>query len=118
MQIVIADILKADDLDASIRAALAQARVSSTAAKPRALRRGIVKDNRQADARDKSLDAARSLVAARIMENDLFRIAARPKMLSPLLFSRYGTGMQYGSACRRRADGRHAHRPCLHAVSR
>jgi PKHD-type hydroxylase len=94
MQIVIADILKPDDLT-TVHAALAKARfIDGRETAGFAARQ--VKDNRQADSRDKSLDAARSLVAARIMENDLFRIAARPKTLSPLLFSRTETGMQYG----------------------
>jgi PKHD-type hydroxylase len=94
MQIVIADILKPDDLTA-IHAALSKTRfIDGRETAGFAARQ--VKDNRQADARDKSLDAARGLVAARIMDNDLFRLAARPKKLSPLLFSRTETGMQYG----------------------
>ena len=36
-------------------------------------------------------------MAERILGNELFCLAARPKALSPLLFSRYDTGMQYGS---------------------
>lgn len=94
MQIVIADILKADDL-AAIHAALTKTRfIDGRETAGFAAR--VVKDNRQADARDKTLDLVRSLVATRIMESDLFRIAARPKVLSPLLFSRTETGMQYG----------------------
>ena len=94
MQIVIADILKLDDLTA-IHAALSKTRfIDGRETAGFAARQ--VKDNRQADARDKSLDDVRSLVAARIMDNDLFRMAARPKKLSPLLFSRTETGMQYG----------------------
>ena len=94
MQIVIADILKPDDLTA-VHAALEKTRfIDGRETAGFAARQ--VKDNRQADSRDKNLDAARGLIAARIMENDLFRIAARPKALSPLLFSRTETGMQYG----------------------
>lgn len=94
MQIVIADILKPDDLTA-IHAALSKTRfIDGRETAGFAARQ--VKDNRQADARDKSLEDIRSLVAARIMNNDLFRMAARPKKLSPLLFSRTETGMQYG----------------------
>jgi PKHD-type hydroxylase len=94
MQIVIADILKPDDLT-TVHAALAKARfIDGRETAGFAARQ--VKDNRQADSRDKSLDAARGLLAARIMDNDLFRSAARPKTLSPLLFSRTETGMQYG----------------------
>lgn len=95
MQIVIADILTPDDL-AAVHDALAKTRFID-GRKTAGFAARIVKDNRQADARDNSLDAVRNLVATRIMANDLFRIAARPKALSPLLFSRTETGMQYGT---------------------
>lgn len=95
MQIVIGDILKSDDLVA-IRDALTRARfIDGRETAGFAARQ--VKGNRQADARDRSLDPAREMVAKRILENDLFRIAVRPKQLSPLLFSRYEPGMSYGS---------------------
>ena len=95
MQIVIGDVLKSDDL-AAIREALSRARfVDGKDTAGFAARR--VKENRQADAGDRSLDTVRAMVAKRIMENDLFRIAVRPKQLSPLLFSRYEPGMEYGS---------------------
>jgi PKHD-type hydroxylase len=94
MQIVIADILGGDDL-AAVRAALAGTRfVDGRETAGFAARE--VKDNRQADPKDRTLDAVRNLVASRIMANDLFRMATRPKMLSPLLFSRTEAGMQYG----------------------
>lgn len=94
MQIVIGDILKAEDL-ASVRKALANVRfIDGKETAGFAARR--VKDNQQADAADRSLDAIRALVAKRIMDNDLFRMAVRPKQLSSLLFSRYEPGMQYG----------------------
>ena len=94
MQIVIADVLSDEDLDA-VREALARTRfVDGRATAGFAARE--VKHNRQADATDKVLDPVRSMVAARIMANDLFRIAARPKQLTPLLFSRTEAGMQYG----------------------
>ncbi len=94
MQIVIGDILKPDDL-ASVRNALASVRfIDGKETAGFAARR--VKDNQQADASDRSLDATRALVAKRIMDSDLFRMAVRPKRLSGLLFSRYDPGMQYG----------------------
>jgi PKHD-type hydroxylase len=94
MQIVIADILKPDDLEA-VHAALSKTRfIDGRETAGFAAR--VVKDNRQTDARDKTLDPVRNLVASRIMDNELFRMAARPKALSPLLFSRTETGMQYG----------------------
>jgi len=95
MQIVIADILNADDL-AAVHAALADTRfVDGRETAGFAAR--MVKDNHQADAKDRGLDDVRKLVADRITANDLFRMAARPKALSALLFSRTGTGMQYGA---------------------
>lgn len=95
MQIVIGDILKSQDL-AAVRQAIEKVRfIDGRETAGFAARQ--VKDNRQADARDRSLDPAREMVAKRILENDLFRIAARPKQLSPLLFSRYEPGMAYGS---------------------
>jgi PKHD-type hydroxylase len=94
MQIVIADILTPDDL-AAVHDALAHTRfVDGRETAGFAAR--VVKDNRQADAKDRTLDDARALVAARIMANDLFRMAVRPKALTPLLFSRTENGMQYG----------------------
>jgi PKHD-type hydroxylase len=95
MQIVIGDILKPDDL-ATIREALAQVRfVDGRETAGFAARR--VKNNQQVDATDRRLDAVRRMVSERIMTNDLFRIAVRPKQLSPLLFSRYEPGMEYGT---------------------
>lgn len=94
MQIVIADILKPGDL-AAIHEALAKVRfIDGRETAGFAAR--LVKDNRQADATDRNLDAMRSLVASRILENDVFQLAARPKALATLLFSRTETGMQYG----------------------
>ena len=42
-----------------------------------------VKNNRQAAGDDRSLETVRKLVAERILGNELFRLAARPKALSP-----------------------------------
>ena len=56
-----------------------------------------VKNNRQATGDDRSLETIRKLVAERILGNELFCLAARPKALSPLLLSRYEPGMAYGS---------------------
>src|SRR6185369_1406553 len=56
-----------------------------------------VKNNRQAEGSDRSLETIRKLIAERILGNEVFRLAVRPKALSPLLFSRYESGMQYGS---------------------
>lgn len=95
MQIAIAKLLTDDDLNA-VRDALKNARfVDGRETAGFAAR--LVKDNQQVKASDHSLDAVRKLVADRILSNDVFRMAARPKALTPLLFSRYEPGMKYGS---------------------
>jgi PKHD-type hydroxylase len=95
MQIAIANVLTSNELG-EVRAALESAKfihgreTAGWAAK-------LVKDNMQAAPSDHSLDASRRLLADKILNNDLFRLAARPKKLSPLLFSRYEPGMKYGA---------------------
>lgn len=56
----------------------------------------LVKDNEQAEAGGR-VDAIRGRIAARILDNELFQIAVRPKALTPLLISRYAPGKQYGT---------------------
>jgi PKHD-type hydroxylase len=56
----------------------------------------LVKNNRQVDLRDRSLDDLRAMLKERLLAHTLFQIAARPKALSPLLLSRYEPGMAYG----------------------
>jgi len=95
MQIVIGNVLSADEID-MVCAALARARfVDGQATAGFAAR--TVKHNQQAEGSDRSLATIRQLVAERILGNEVFRLAARPKALSPLLFSRYERGMHYGS---------------------
>jgi len=95
MQIVIGGVLAAEDI-ATVTAALAQATfVDGRATAGFAAR--LVKNNQQAEGSDRSLEMIRQLVAARILANDVFLSAVRPKALSPLLFSRYEPGMHYGS---------------------
>ena len=95
MQIEIGNILPAEEL-ATVRATLKQARfvdgraTAGFAARP-------VKNNRQAAGADRSLETIRKLVAKRILDNEVFPLAVRPKALSPLLFSRYDKAMHYGS---------------------
>ena len=57
----------------------------------------LVKDNEQADADDNQLKALRARIAERILENELFQTAVRPKALTPLMISRYKSGKQYGT---------------------
>jgi PKHD-type hydroxylase len=93
MQIVIGNVLSAEEVK-TVNAALARAAfVDGRATAGFAAR--TVKHNRQATGR--SLATARKLVAERILGNEVFRLAVRPKALSPLLFSRYEQGMHYGS---------------------
>jgi PKHD-type hydroxylase len=95
MQIVIGNVLSAADLKA-IHAALARTRfVHGRETAGFAARQ--VKNNRQAATADTTLDEIRALVAERILGHDVFQLAVRPKTLTPLLFSRTGKGMQYGS---------------------
>jgi PKHD-type hydroxylase len=95
MQIVIGNVLSADEV-AAVRGALATARfVNGRETAGFAAR--IVKNNRQAASDDDALAPVRALVLQRIMDNDVFRLAVRPKILTPLMFSRYEPGMTYGS---------------------
>src|SRR5262245_42581334 len=95
MQIAIADVLSADEV-ATVRAALERAHfVDGRETAGFAAR--TVKQNRQASGSDRSLETVRQLVTERILGNEVFRLAVRPKALTPLLFSRYQPGMRYGS---------------------
>ena len=95
MQIVIGNVLSTEELR-RVRAALARARFVDGAATAGFAAR-LVKNNRQVDASDRSLGTIRKLVAERVLANEVFRLAVRPKALSALLFSRYEKSMHYGS---------------------
>jgi PKHD-type hydroxylase len=95
MQIVISDVLSATEIR-TVADTLEHARfVDGRATAGFAAR--LVKNNRQAESSDRALETIRKLVAERILGNDVFRMAVRPKALSELLFSRYEPGMHYGS---------------------
>lgn len=95
MQLVIADLLTSEEV-ATVTAALADSRfVDGRQTAGWAARE--VKRNQQAAASDRSLDRVRDIVRERILGNELFTLATRPKTLSPILFSRYRAGMHYGS---------------------
>ncbi len=95
MQIVIGNVLSADELD-TVSSVLRRARfVDGKATAGFAAR--TVKNNRQADGSDRSLETIRKLVAERILGSEVFRLAVRPKTLGRLLFSRYENGMHFGS---------------------
>jgi PKHD-type hydroxylase len=95
MQIAIANVLSTAEVETA-RTALERARFVDGRATAGFAARGV-KRNTQADASDRSVDALRKLINERILGNDLFRLAVRPKALTPLLLSRYEQGMHYGS---------------------
>jgi len=95
MQIVIGNVLSDAEVK-TVVAALKRARfVDGRATAGFAAR--TVKNNRQAAGSDRSLETVRKLIAARILGNEVFRLAVRPKALSSLLFSRYEKSMHYGT---------------------
>lgn len=55
-----------------------------------------VKNNLQLDTAADVRDRLQKQVREALARNDLFSLAASPKMISPLLFSRYDAGMGYG----------------------
>ena len=57
----------------------------------------LVKDNEQADPHDRELAELHRQIAERILVNELFHLAVRPKALTPLMISRYKPGKQYGT---------------------
>jgi len=95
MHILIGNVLSGTEVE-TVCAALAQAQfIDGRETAGFAAR--MVKNNRQAAGADRSLATVRQLVVERILGNEVFRLAVRPKALSPLLFSRYERGMHYGS---------------------
>jgi PKHD-type hydroxylase len=95
MQIVIGNVLSASEVKTA-RAALKRARfVDGRATAGFAAR--MVKHNTQVDSGDRSLETVRRLISERILGNEVFRLAVRPKALTPLLLSRYEKGMHYGT---------------------
>lgn len=94
MQIVIGAVLSADEI-ALVRETLAQAGFEDGRATAGFAAR-LVKNNEQATA-DRRIETIRRLVEERILASDVFEMAVRPKTLTAVMFSRYGSGMQYGS---------------------
>jgi PKHD-type hydroxylase len=95
MQILIGEVLSAGDVK-TIRTALGRAKfIDGRATAGFAAR--TVKNNTQAAGGDRSIETIRKLAAERILANEVFRLAVRPKALTPLMFARYEPGMNYGS---------------------
>ena len=57
----------------------------------------LAKDNEQAHPTDEHLRQAAELVGERLLHNELFGLAARPKRLAPIMISRYAGGRSYGA---------------------
>lgn len=55
-----------------------------------------VKSNLQARRADKAAAGAKEAIADKILGNEVFQLAVRPKAITPLLISRYEPGMEYG----------------------
>lgn len=56
----------------------------------------LVKHNTQLPKGAPELDDIRKLIGAALQRNRLFQMAVRPKLIHPMLISRYQTGMAYG----------------------
>ncbi len=56
----------------------------------------LVKNNRQADGASPRVGSLRTDLLDHIKAHEVFRLAARPRSVSPLLLSRYDKGMGYG----------------------
>jgi PKHD-type hydroxylase len=94
MQIVIGNVLSADEV-VLIRETLAHASFED-GRETAGLAARLVKNNRQAT-NDRKIETVRRLIEERILGNDLFAMAVRPKALTSVMFSRYESGMHYGS---------------------
>jgi PKHD-type hydroxylase len=94
MQIVIGNVLSADEV-VLVREALARATFEDGRATAGFAAR-LVKDNKQA-ANDRKIETVRKLVEERILGNEVFALAVRPKALASVVFSAYESGMRYGS---------------------
>lgn len=57
----------------------------------------LVKNNMQVDRQQLEYGPLNKAVTEAIMRNPTFRMAARPRNVTPLLFSRYRDGMEYGT---------------------
>src|SRR5690606_26524296 len=95
MRLAIASVLTIEEI-ASLRRGLDNARFLDGRATAGFAAREV-KHNRQADALDRNVIALREFVTEKILSNEVFRLAARPKKLSSIMFSRYEPGMRYGA---------------------
>jgi len=94
MQIVIANVLSADEI-ALVHEALARANFED-GRETAGFAARMVKNNRQAT-NDRKIETVRKLVEERILGHEVFAMAVRPKTLTSVMFSAYEPGMHYGS---------------------
>ncbi|MCP8937372.1 Fe2+-dependent dioxygenase [Alsobacter sp. SYSU M60028] len=94
MIITIQDVLNTDDLQTIMGVVPQLAYEDGRATAGWAARE--VKDNEQASP-GRALDALRCMISQRILANEVFALAVRPKALTPLIISRYGAGRRYGA---------------------
>lgn len=94
MRIAIANVLPSDELKTIRESAETIRFLDGRATAGFAARE--VKHNRQADALDRNAAAISQQIAERILSNELFQLAARPKTLASVMLSKYEPGMQYG----------------------
>lgn len=104
MLITVADVLSREGLD-EVRATLAAMRFEDGRATA-GWSAKLVKDNQQAR-EGAVLTLLRERVTKAILDNEVFAVAARPKAVTPLIFSRYAGGQQYGS---------HIDNPLMHGL--
>lgn len=95
MRLAIANVLNGEEAE-KVRDALARVRFLDGRATAGFAARDV-KHNRQADTLDRNAAEIHNLVTERIQSNELFKLAARPKQLSSIIFSKYDPGMRYGS---------------------
>lgn len=95
MILVIANVLSEPDLQES-KLALASASFVS-GRETAGWHAALVKDNVQADPDSPAVRALQMRIDTVLRSNALFELAARPRATAPLLFSRYTSGMAYGS---------------------
>lgn len=95
MILVVSDVLSADDV-VKVRERFNALRFidGSTTAGWHAK---LVKNNLQADRQDFNYAPLNKAVTDALMRNPTFRMAGRPKQITPLLFSKYTVGMTYGT---------------------
>ncbi|NJL42742.1 MAG: Fe2+-dependent dioxygenase [Pseudanabaena sp. SU_2_4] len=99
MIISIANVLATDELDA-IRSKLDQENFQENFIDGKATagwHARLVKYNTQLRSDAPALPELRNMVQQALKRNALFQMAALPKTISPILFSRYEVGMEYGS---------------------